>query len=188
MRTSRSVLTLAAAMLAFAAACGAEPTEPTGPGPSPTSPGPTEGDDNFMLGPDGFGGLTLGITKSVAADSGLAVEVDPATPPACGGPGDGFLVGYPADGGSAGQLVFSDNGLFAIYAYEGIETPEGIALGSTRAQVDAAYPGFEMDAGLQDGWGIAPVAGNPDAHYRIELTGGRVSQLILEANGLDCDN
>jgi hypothetical protein len=166
-----------------------EPTSPTVTASPDTSPSP----EPLFLGPFGYGALTLGMTKSAANATGLTTGIDTGTPAGCGAAGDGQLAGAPPLDFSElqGWLVFQSGsgGLVSIYAFAGVETPQGIKIGSTKAEVVAAYPTFETFSGVdgeEDGRGGAPVPGNPDAHYRIVILDGKVFQLSLDANNQAC--
>lgn len=184
-------------LLVCAIACGKspapapadEPTSPTLTASPDTSPSPLP----LLLGPFGYGALALGMTKDAAIATGLTTDIDTGTPGGCGAAGDGQLAGAPPLDYSdlQGWLVFQSGsgGLVAIYAFDGVETPEGIKIGSTRAEVVAAYPTFETFSGVdgeEDGRGGVAVPGNPDAHYRIVIVDGKVFQLSLDANNQAC--
>ncbi len=196
---TRATAALAALMLA-ASVGGCAPT-PTGtptetPQPSPTvsvqaSAEPEPVPDQIDLGPMGYGSLELGMTKTQAAETGLAEGIDVGSDGACGGPGDGRLEGVPSvDSDSvAGMLFFSNNTgkLIAIYAGEGIATPEGITIGSSRGDLLEAYPEWEPivpDPDFERGY--AKVPGNPDAHYRIVVEAGMVTEISLDSQAQDC--
>jgi hypothetical protein len=146
----------------------------------------------LVLGPCGYGSLTLGMTGSQAIGTGLTVGTT-TDPGSCGGVNDGFLRGAPTPGpglsGNNGRLFFSDitQELIAIYAYPGVQTPQGIGIGSSTARVRAAYPDWnpvpvpgssigELLGGVMD-------PGNPNAYFRMLVVGGKVVALSLNANG-----
>jgi len=88
--------------------------------------------------------------------------------------------------GGAPSLFFSPTlGLAAIYAYPGITTPAGIAVGSTFAQLAIAYPTWR---GLQgtEGVGYVPATGATASEYRIAVSNGRVVELALQLDAEDC--
>lgn len=170
--------------------------QPTTAPPSPTvTPSVTQTAHALLLGPFGYGPLVLGMSKAEARATGLTEGTDNG-PPQCGGDGDGHLLGRPAEQitDEDGWLVFGDGGLngdaarglAAIWAYPGMQTPEGIMLGSTRAEVEAAYPDWQVVSGDTEGRGHAQVPGNPNASYRIEVQNGVVIQLSLDANDRGC--
>jgi hypothetical protein len=144
-----------------------------------------------LLGPTGYGALKLGMTKAQAQPTGLTTGMTPGA----GGCGyhDGYLVGSPNPNGTAiaGRLFFSNTTgrLVAIYAFPGVMTPQGIKLGSTYAQLHAAYPTWQPIPGgsnPHDGRGGAPVPGNAHAGYRIVVLNGKVVELSLDSDKQDC--
>src|SRR5262245_41026758 len=156
------------------------------PAPNPTPP-PTSQPSPHSLGPNGYGALRLGMTKSQAIATGLTKDVSLDPPPAAGGCTGGSLVGAPE---SSGYLYFgSKDQLVIITAFPGIKTPKGIGIGSTYAQLHAAYPTWKAVPGpvpTTDGRGGVPVPGNPNAHYRLVVTNGTVVELSLDGNGQEC--
>jgi hypothetical protein len=132
------------------------------------------------------------MTRSEAMGTGLSAGTTTGTG-SCGGSGDGFLGGAPAPGGPNlyGQLFFSASTgrLVAIYAYPGVQTPQGVELGSSFAQMHAAYPDWNpvpVPGSSTDGRGGVKVPGNPNAHFRIVVAAGTVVQLSLDDNHQDC--
>jgi hypothetical protein len=175
----------------------APPTVSSAPPPATTAPPATPSPSaapSFRLGPDGFGGLRLGMTKAQARATGLVTGLSADDAGACGGPGDGHLVGADPSGDHTlhGRLFFSSrsNRLVAMYAFPGVTTVEGLALGDTYDQVRAAYPDWESMSGLGEnqtnGRGWADVPGNPEAHFRISIADGVVLQLSLDLDRQDC--
>lgn len=95
----------------------------------------------------------------------------------------------PPPDGAAGQVVFSGTlGLVAVADYPGVTTPQGVRIGSGVADTRAAYPNRESatDPGTDGGRGYAPVPGNDEAVYRIEVTDGKVISLTLQHKQQDC--
>lgn len=200
---SRPAGTLAAAVLAAAllgacdtgtapapattgtSAAPAASAVPSTPAPA-TSSAPATPAAKLILGPTGYGALQLGMTPAQAAATKLI------TAPA--GRTDGcwryaHLNGSPATGQSDidGRLFFSATlGLAAIYAYPGVKTPEGITVGSTIDEVLRAYPSWKTVHGDSEGRGYVRVPGNDKAAYRIEVGGGKVTQLSLQLDNQDC--
>lgn len=159
--------------------------------PTTSEPAPAPEPEVIHLGPNGYGELELGMSKAEALDTGFTVGLEVEAGGTCGGEEDGSLNGVFAgdDDYADGRLFFSANSgkLIAIYAGEGISTPEGITLGSSRDDVLAAYPEWEPivpDPDFERGY--ARVPGNPDAHYRILVVDGVVVELSLDSMSQDC--
>lgn len=88
-----------------------------------------------VLGPDGYGELQLGMSFEDAKATGLLTGTDTA-PNGCG---DYQL----AEGSSAlsGVRISASSGIVSFRA-TGARTPEKIKIGSTKDQLEAAYPGL----------------------------------------------
>jgi hypothetical protein len=172
---------------------------PAAPAASPTAAPPTVAPSSsptpsatVFLGATGYGALTLGMTKQQALATGLTAGIS-GTKGTCGDHSDGMLAGAPTPTDAVvGTLFFSEktNELVAIYAFGSITTPEGIGLGSTLAQLKAAYPSWsgEPDAqgtGEDEGRGYVEVAGGK-ASYRIAVIDGKVVELSLDSVDQDC--
>lgn len=182
--SSGTAVTPSTSAPASAASASPAPTATMTPTSAPSSA--------LTLGPQGYGALRLGMTKTQVRATGLVtgVSVDPVG--TCGGPEDGSLVGVqpgPDESDVAGRLFFSatTNQLVAIYAGGGVRTPEGVGLGSTSQRLLAAYPTWRaQEPGPVEGRGRIQVPGNPEAHYRIVVTGGRVVELSIDSDRQDC--
>jgi hypothetical protein len=134
-----------------------------------------------VLGPDGFGALKLGMTPAQAQATHLVTTTSTA-------PGQDCATGRlsTAPSGGSPSLFFSPTlGLAAVYAYPGITTPAGIMIGSTLAQVQAAYPTWR---GLQgdEGPGYVSAAGTSASQYRIAVSNGRVIEIAIQLDDQDC--
>jgi hypothetical protein len=194
-RTTAAGLTVVALTFAVSG-CAVRPTGTQTPHPgastsaTPVTPLPTS-TAVATLGPDGYAGLTLGMSKTQALATGVTTGISD-TSGTCGADGDGRLQGaLPADSSDLdGKLFFSINTgkLVIIGATSSIATPQGVHLGSSVKDVKKAYPkwkgseGDEGDAGL----GFIKVPGNPQAVYRIYIDAGQVMELTLQANDQDC--
>ena len=134
-----------------------------------------------VLGPDGLGSLKLGMNRDEAEATGL-VE------PFRNEPNSGTCLWRSAlEGAPAGEgtVLHSETlGVATIDAYAGVQTPEGIAIGSSLAAVQSAYPNFRLNALF--GRGQAPVPGNDQAVYRIVIADGKVVELTLQYGHQDC--
>lgn len=128
-----------------------------------------------VLGPDGLGSLELGMSRGQAEATGL-VEPFRNEPNSDRCLWRSEVTGVPAGEGT----VFYDDtlGVATIDAYAGVRTPEGIAIGSSLAAVEDAYPGFEVNDALRRS--LVPVPGNDRAVYRIAYAGSKVVELTLQ--------
>jgi hypothetical protein len=184
---------LAALALTLSACVSTSPTgTPTQPPANPsTSAAPSASPSAQLqtLGPLGYGALRLGSTKADARASGLADGLSGGSKGFCGSNGDGWLKAgpVPTDEVIAGMLFFSatTGKLVAIYAVDGVATPQGIKLGSSVSELKAAYPDWVGgDGDLDNGWADTP--GNAKAHYRIVVRDDKVVELSLDSDDQDC--
>ncbi len=175
--------------VASTAATDAASPSPDAPPSTTPSPSPSESttDATPALGPKGLGDLVLGMTKAEARASGLATGIV-GTKGRCGVAGDGRLVGADPAADLDGKLFFSTNTgkLVIIAAMDDLATPEGIALGTTTAQVRAAYPRWNGYRKESYGVGYVKAPGNAKAYYRIGVRDGQVVELTLQALDQDC--
>ncbi|MFE9204039.1 hypothetical protein [Micromonospora sp. NPDC007230] len=172
------------------------PASPSGePAPSPSAgSSPTATPSNsvapsdrptLVLGPDGLGALKLGMSKKEAVATGmisnfgnLDQQAFPACPARAEVTGDGAVV-----------LWSTRLGVATIEAPTGVKTAEGIGVGSSRASVRQAYPSWRGIDGTpphDEGRGLVPVPGNPDARYRIVVQNGKVQSITLQFARQDC--
>ncbi|MCE1174153.1 MAG: hypothetical protein LWW77_06035 [Propionibacteriales bacterium] len=161
----------------------------SGSATSASSPSPTVATpSSAVLGPGGYSGLTLGMTKSQAMATGLASGIS-GNNGTCGADGDGRLNGaIPADASDLeGKLFFSTTTgkLVIIGAMSGVATPEGVHLGSLVKEVKKAYPKWKGSEG-DEGLGFVKVPGNPAALYRLYIDAGQVLELTLQTVDQDC--
>jgi hypothetical protein len=146
--------------------------EPT-PAPATTDPEPAA----LVLGPDGLGPLKLGMTAEEADATGMLRPWDREVPDGTGCRPQFRL----ADDSTDASAIWAsdDSGVRAIQVGEGVLTPEGIGIGSSAADMDAAYPGWRST--LVVNWrAYPPVAGNSDAVYRITVVDDKVTSLTIQ--------
>ncbi|WP_152628488.1 hypothetical protein [Actinoplanes utahensis] len=138
-----------------------------------------------MLGPTGIGKLQIGMTTQEAEATGM-VEA---------GEGDDDCGSWYLKPDVNGDAVvgWSSRGLVSIPAYDRIVTPEGIRIGSSLDQVEAAYDDLTGVAADKDGgsWGDGPALGGQEdehagVHYRFLFVNGAVVKLILEHDQPRC--
>ncbi|HEX2772843.1 MAG TPA: hypothetical protein VHN18_10490 [Micromonosporaceae bacterium] len=134
-----------------------------------------------VLGPEGIGALKLGMTRAQAEATGVVApfENKPNS--------DTCLWRSQLRGAAAGKGVVlhsEDLGVATLDAYDGVQTPEGITLGSSLAEVRRAYPDWRYNTDV--GRGDAKVPGNDRAVYRIAIAGGNVVQLTLQYASQGC--
>jgi len=145
------------------------------------APPSSEAHNALVLGPDGLGPLTLGMTRSEAEATGL-VEPFLNEPNSDQCLWRSRLIGAPA---GTGTVLYSNNfGVATVDAYEGVRTPEGIAIGSSLDAVAQAYPNWQPSDHIRRGY--VPVPGNSQLVYRIAYADGKVTQLTLQYAHQDC--
>lgn len=154
--------------------CGAGGDAPVAPQPPATS---VAGSAD-VLGPKGYQDLELGQTFQEAMATGKVTKEE-------GGEGFGYaLTGH----ASTTFCLTPEGGLMAILSSDpALQTPEGIGVGSTRAEVLGAYP---KAAGYPEGpaakAGIVKVALGDHRLYEIDLEKDQVSMVILRLEAQTC--
>jgi hypothetical protein len=133
------------------------------------------------LGPYGYGAVKLGMTAKQARATGEAVGKNP-TGGLCT---DWDLKKIPNAKNSVETYMSPSVGLAAIFAAKGMETPEGIKIGSTAKQLKAAYPRIKKNF---HGYYTIKVSGNKKAYYTFEVTRGKVASYGIALNKQDCFN
>jgi hypothetical protein len=155
--------------------------------PSPThASGSTSTDTTlYELGPNGYGALTLGMTKQQAEATGLMTRYTGPTVSTCS---TARLVGTTsATPNDQGVLWFSPTaGLSSIFAYGSIATPEGVHIGMPAAAMRAIYPEWKAIDRETDGIGHVKVPSNANAWYRIEVVNGEVISVAIQSANQDC--
>ncbi|MQA07936.1 MAG: hypothetical protein GEU98_05145 [Pseudonocardiaceae bacterium] len=129
------------------------------------------------LGPQGLGGLRLGMSAEEAIATGH-LGPDAQQPRA-------YCESYEVYGGSgANATMNSGDGLMAITGGPSTRTPEGIGSGSTKDEVRAAYPNLQ-DQGSS---ATTAVPGNPNAVFSFQFSGeqGPVSQVRIATSAARC--
>ena len=137
---------------------------------------------NDVLGPFGWGPVTIGMDPTAAAATGIFTD----TPPPAGMCAQWKAVlATPLESAMVSPTI----GVAALIARSDaqVHTPEGVRIGSTAAQVHEAYPSFDV-ADVETPNGPVIVApGNQKAGYRLGFDGaGKVSYLTLESVDQDC--
>lgn len=201
-RALRLALTLPLVALAMAglAACNASepaPSHTAGPvaahsadtsgSPTATSSDTAVRSDkpSLVLGPDGLGALKLGMSKEEAKATNMIsdfVKLNQQAFASC--PARARLKD---DGGAVWWSTRL--GVAAIVSPMDVKTAEGIGVGSSLASVSQAYPSWREIAGTastDEGRGLVPVPGNPDAKYRIAVQNGKVRSITLQLAGQNC--
>ncbi|RKS68165.1 hypothetical protein BZB76_6413 [Actinomadura pelletieri DSM 43383] len=153
---------------------GGTPSASASPGTAPDGP--------VFLGPTGYGTVQLGMSRDKAESTGLiTVKTEP---PGAMGCGTFDLRKFPQKKSSAGGYFSAELGIASIFAVEDMRTPEGIALGSSTAEVEKAYP--KLRKGPNASFTVVP--GNPKAVYTFLIDGGRVQELVLDLAEQTCHN
>lgn len=119
-------------------------------------PPPTQEKPNLpVIGPDSFGSLTLGMSADAALATGLLGQAEAD---------DGACIRYAGTFGG-NVLVSAKLGLVRIGVTSPVATPAGIRLGSTVAEVRAAYPNaWDYRMGLKAG-NFGFIVGGPNGAY-----------------------
>ena len=199
---------LAASLLAlglFASGCTTSSTgaksEPTPSdstqSPTASSPSPSEGEsaaDADAFGPTGFDGITLGMSlDEVKATDAATFPDGEGEAGACvwftfvNAPGEESDSATPDPSMTSYDGLIGPKGVELLVAREGMKTPEGIELGSTKAEALAAYPNAEFRSDF--GNYRAHVEGQPnDAAFFFTLRGGKVSNLNISLDTPQCFN
>ncbi|MEV6298962.1 hypothetical protein AB0M02_06110 [Actinoplanes sp. NPDC051861] len=206
------------AAVALTAACGNSPEQVAGeaqpvggasPAPSATSAGPATASPSaapttaqpssptpsrtagkpqsraLVLGPTGLGQLKIGMSVKDAVATG---EIKAAYK----GEGCGSSELRAAGSSDITVITSSDKGLVFIPAYDRIATPAGIRIGSTIAQVRAAYSDFALNPIDEEdfqgtGRGLAGTEDRYDGvHYRFHFKNNKVAELALEHDEQNC--
>ena len=189
-----SALVLALGMAGALTACGQDsddttesaPTTATSSSAAKTPAAPVAAETPApaapVLGPDGFGALKLGMDRGQAEATGLVEPfVNEPNSETC--TWRSRLSGEPE--GEATVFWSETLGVVTIDVSEGVQTPEGIGIGSPVTAVDQAYPGWAHSDPLLRG--AVRVPGNDEAVYRIAYNpAGTVTELTLQHTEAGC--
>jgi hypothetical protein len=150
----------------------------TGPTASSSSGQPVSAQSR-VIGPDGYGGVNLGMSADEVLRTGVVVADGPLSQPCS------YYRFRTSAPGSTDVLVSAKLGVMLIDPRDGVRTPEGIGTGSSRADLRAAYPDASFDGpGLVASTGVP---GKSGSLYRFELNdSGQVSHVSIQATGGDC--
>jgi hypothetical protein len=144
----------------------------------------------LVLGPTSLGKLKIGMLPKAATATG---EIDAPVP----AQGCGSAALKSANSDDVKVTYSADRGLVAIPAYGRIATPEGIRIGSSMAQLKAAYPDLVrriteegQPAEIGDRESGDAFAGKGDeykgVHYRFQFLNGKLTELELEHDNQNC--
>jgi hypothetical protein len=189
MDTFRRMIVLAVVAVAalLPAAC-AEPAPPAqfvptaGPVTTtwPVPPAPLTG-TGYLLGPDGYGPVRLGMSFTEAKAAGLVRDGDPPSGSECH-PYELYVAGA-ADGY---VHISGDRGVESIAPQRRMTTPEGLTIGADPAKVTALYPGIDLSFLKELPRAMARVPGNATAVYRIGFQNGVVERIGLQLADEKC--
>ncbi|MPY99828.1 MAG: hypothetical protein GEU97_17905 [Actinophytocola sp.] len=129
----------------------------------------------IQIGPDGYRSLRLGMSYDEIRATGMLAAQDDPPPKNC--------ARYRLSGADVAVrhiLVSERVGLAAVVANKA-STPEGVTIGSTRAELERTYDAAEADDPKNY---LIPTG--KGGHYLFRVDGDRVSELSLVANNQDC--
>ncbi|MEV1240608.1 hypothetical protein ACIBO2_05050 [Nonomuraea sp. NPDC050022] len=132
------------------------------------------------LGPYGYGNLKLGMNAKEAMRTKRIVRKAVGDSARCTG---WDLKENPYGEYRVGVYVSKKRGVSMIVAPPGLKTPQGIGLGSSNAQLKAAYPGLRRGPG---GYPTATVPGNKKAFYMFYVSHNKVADMSLVLATQDC--
>ncbi|MFC0006632.1 hypothetical protein [Micromonospora siamensis] len=150
------------------------PRTPTrSPSASPSS------SSRLVFDPDGLGELKLGMTKEQALATGMIRSFqNEASSTTC-------LAKAELKG--VGGVVWwsTERGIVVIAPATGVQTVQGLHVGSSRDAVVKVYPEWAV-SGDENGRLLVAVPGNPDARFRIAMANQKVTSIALQHTHQGC--
>ena len=154
------------------------PTE-TAVAPVTASSQPSAGTESQVVGPDGYHGLKLAMSADQALRTGVVIADGPLPEPC------GYYRFRTSPPGSTDVLVSVRLGIVLIDPRDGVHTPEGVGTGSSRADLQAAYPNVRFDG--SGTVASTSVPGSPNSLYRFDLdSNDTVSHVLIQTTNGDC--
>ncbi|MER6575514.1 hypothetical protein [Nonomuraea sp. NPDC001023] len=135
------------------------------------------------FGPQGYGGVTLGMSAKAAQATGKIVHKSGLDSPSCSG---WDLKAHRTGRDTVGLFISKKQGVAIIFAPKGVKTPQGIGIGSTNVQLKRAYATKLRTAA--SGFPYVAAPGNAKAHYYFLLRNGKIYEMGLALDKQDCAN
>ncbi|MFF4618365.1 hypothetical protein [Nonomuraea jabiensis] len=135
-----------------------------------------------VLGPNGFGGLKLGMPLTRAKATGTITKKIDGGADGCSG---WDLKKYPTGKDDVGLYISPKLGVAAFFAPKAAKTPEGVAIGTSTSQLKKIYPHLKQDA---HGFWVTTVPGNKKAYYSFTVLHGKVKEYGMALKKQDCFN
>lgn len=135
-----------------------------------------------VLGPNGFGGLKLGMSLKQARATGTITKKIDGGADGCSG---WDLKKYPTGKDAVGLYISPKLGVAAFFAPKSAKTPEGVAIGTSTSQLKKVYPRLKQDT---HGFWVTTVPGNKKAYYSFTVQHGKVKEYGMALKKQDCFN